>query len=75
MSDQKAKRKLVAILCVDAQNYSRLMAEDEAGTVLLVKSNFQAMFEMVEKFHGRVVDSAGDHLLAEFSSVVDAVQC
>jgi adenylate cyclase len=75
MSKQKSKRKLVAILAADAKNYSRLMGADEAGTVRLLKSHFQAMSELVGKFHGRVVDIAGDNLLAEFASVVDAVQC
>ena len=75
MSRGQGKRKLVAILVADAQNYSRLMGEDEAGTVQLLKSHLQTMFELVGKFHGRVVDSAGDCLLAEFASVVDAVQC
>jgi adenylate cyclase len=75
MSRDQGKRKLVAILVADAQNYSRLMGEDEAGTVRLLKSHLQGMFEHVGKFDGRVVDSAGDCLLAEFASVVDAVHC
>jgi len=75
MLNRKSKRKLVAILTADAQNYSRLMGEDEPGTVRLLKSHFQAMGEIVGKFHGRVVDIAGDNLLAEFASVVDALQC
>jgi len=75
MSKDQGKRKLVAILVADAQNYSRLMGEDEAGTVRLLKSHLQGMFELVGKFDGRVVDSAGDCLLAEFASVVDAVHC
>jgi len=75
MSKLNSKRKLVAILAADAKDYSRLMGEDEAGTVRLLKSHFQAIFELVGKFHGRMVDIAGDNLLAEFASVVDAVQC
>jgi adenylate cyclase len=75
MSKQKLKRKLVAILAADAKNYSRLVGEDEAGTVRLLKSHLQAMGELVGKFNGRVVDIAGDNLLAEFASVMDAVQC
>ena len=71
MSKQKSKRKLAA----DAQGYSRLMGEDEAGTVRLLKSHFEAMSELAGKFNGRVVSVAGDNLLAEFASVVDAVQC
>jgi adenylate cyclase len=75
MSKQKVKRRLVAILVADAQEYSRLMGVDEAGTVRLLKSRFQDMFELVERFHGRVVDASGDSILAAFASVVDAVQC
>jgi len=51
------------------------MAEDEQGTVRLLRSHFQAMSELVGRYHGRVVDSSGDSLLAEFASVVDSVQC
>jgi adenylate cyclase len=75
MPNRKSKRKLAAILVADAQNYSRLVSEDEAATILLLKSRFQIMSGAVEKHHGRVVDSSGDSLLAEFGSVVDAVQC
>jgi len=75
MSKQKTKRKLAAILAADAKDYSRLMGEDEAGTVRLLKSHFQAISELVGKFQGRVVDTSGDSLIAEFGSVVDAVQC
>jgi len=75
MSKQKSKRKLTAILAADAQDYSRLMGVDETATVRLLKSHFQVMFEIVGKYHGRVVDASGDSLLAEFPSVVDAVQC
>jgi len=75
MSKEKSKRKLAAILAADAQNFSRLMGVDETATVRLLKSHFQAMSELVGKFHGRVVDASGDSLLAEFASVVDAVQC
>ena len=75
MPNRKSKRKLVAILAADAQDYSRLMGVDETATVRLLKSHFQVMFEIVGKYHGRVVDASGDSLLAEFPSVVDAVQC
>ncbi len=75
MSKQKSKRKLAAILAADAQNFSRLMGGDETATVRLLKSHFQVMFEIVGKYNGRLVDASGDSLLAEFASVVDAVQC
>jgi len=69
------KRKLTAIFSADAVGYSRLMAEDEAATVETIASYREIMASLIEQHRGRVVDSPGDNLLAEFSSVVDAVQC
>jgi adenylate cyclase len=69
------KRKLTAILSADAVGYSRLMAENEAATVKTIASYRKIMASLVKQHRGRVVDSPGDNLLAEFSSVVDAVQC
>ena len=68
------KRKLAAILSADARDYCRHMGGDEAGTVRTIQSHFQVISERIEKYSGRVVDSSGDNLLAEFASVVDAVQ-
>lgn len=75
MPKDEYKRKLAAILSADAQGYSRLMGEDENGTVQAIKSHLQSMSTLIESYRGRVVDSSGDNLLAEFPSVVDAVQC
>ena len=69
------KRKLTAILSADAVGYSRLMAEDETATVKTLSSYREIMASLIKQHRGRVVDSPGDNLLAEFSSVVDAVQC
>jgi adenylate cyclase len=69
------KRKLTAILSADAVGYSRLMAEDETTTVKTIASYREIMASLIVRHRGRVVDSPGDNLLAEFSSVVDAVQC
>ncbi len=69
------KRKLTAILSADAVGYSRLMAEDETATVKTLASYREIMASLIKQHRGRVVDSPGDNLLAEFSSVVDAVQC
>src|SRR5450759_5518152 len=69
------KRKLVAILCAGAEGYSRLMGEDEVGTLQTLKGHHQVMCSLVEKHQGRVVDTRGDNLLAEFASVVDALEC
>ena len=75
MSADKQKRKLAAVLCADAVGYSRLMEQDEAGTLATLKAHLQLMSSLVEKHRGRTVAIHGDNLLAEFASVVDAVQC
>ena len=75
MNDKKVKRKLAAIFSADVKGYSRLMEEDEVTTVRTVEEYRGVMSESIEKHRGRVVDSPGDNLLAEFSSVVDAVEC
>jgi len=68
-------RKLTAILSADVAGYSRLMQDDESATVETLESYKQAFFDLIKQHRGRVVDSPGDNLLAEFASVVDAVQC
>jgi adenylate cyclase len=75
MSEQEFKRKLTAILSADAKEYSRLMGEDENSTVSTIKAYRELITVYVQNHRGRVVDSPGDNLLAEFGSVVDAVQC
>jgi class 3 adenylate cyclase/ABC-type glycerol-3-phosphate transport system substrate-binding protein len=68
-------RKLAAILSADVQGYSRLMGEDEEATVQTLTAYREVMASLIRQHRGRVVDSPGDNLLAEFASVVDAVQC
>ncbi len=75
MADEGFKRKLTAVLSTDAVEYSRLMAEDEAATVKTIATYRDIMSSLIKQHRGRVVDSPGDNVLAEFSSVVDAVQC
>jgi adenylate cyclase len=75
MNTQEYKRKLTAVFSADVAGYSRLMREDEASTVKTLEAYKQAMFSLIEQHRGRVVDSPGDNILAEFASVVDAVQC
>jgi len=75
MAQEGFKRKLTAILSADAVGYSRLMAEDEAATVKTLATYREVMTTLIKQHRGRVVDSPGDNVLAEFSSVVDAVQC
>jgi adenylate cyclase len=70
-----SKRRLAGILSADAQGYSRLMGEDEVGTVRTLTSHRAAMRNVISRLRGRVVDSPGDNLLAEFASVADAVEC
>jgi len=75
MAEERAKRKLSAILSADVKGYSRLMGQDEAGTVIRIKEYRALMTDFVKRYHGRVVDSPGDNILAEFASVVDATEC
>ena len=69
------KRKLSAVLMDDVVGYSRLMGEDEAATLQTLSAYQGIMADLINQHRGRVVDAPGDALLAEFSSVVDAVQC
>src|SRR5438045_7946667 len=69
------ERRLAAILHADVQGYSRLLGEDEVATLRTVASYLALMRTLVEQHGGRAVGSRGDSLLAEFPSVVDAVQC
>src|SRR5215469_9442135 len=68
-------RKLAAILHADVQGYSRLLGEDEVRTLRTVAAHLALMRGLVEQHGGRAVGSRGDSLLAEFPSVVEAVQC
>src|SRR4029434_1690279 len=70
------ERKLVTILAADVVGYSALMEADEAGTFDRVRKGRKELFEPeIEKHHGRIFKLMGDGLLAEFGSVVDAVEC
>ena len=71
---QELKRKLTAILSADVKGYSRLMGDDEEWTVRTLDTFKNVMKNIIPQHRGRVVDSTGDNLLAEFASVVDAVQ-
>ncbi|MGD2271214.1 MAG: adenylate/guanylate cyclase domain-containing protein, partial [Desulfobacterales bacterium] len=75
MTEERARRKLSGILSADAVGYSRLMQEDEVSTIRNLEKSKRLMSELIQQFNGRVVDSPGDNLLAEFSSVVDATEC
>ncbi len=74
MPPEHFKRKLAAILSADVTEYSRLMREDESATIRTLSDYREVISSLVNQHHGRVVDAVGDNLLAEFASVVDAVQ-
>src|SRR5512139_589994 len=75
MTTQEVKRKLAAILSADVKGYSRLMGEDEEWTLHTLNTYKGMMSGLIQQHRGRVVASPGDNVLAEFDSVVDAVQC
>ena len=71
-----AQRRLAAILAADVVQYSRLMRDDEEGTHIAYRTHLEQLFKpCIREHNGRIVKSTGDGLLAEFSSVVDALQC
>ena len=73
MTQKGFKRKLTAILSADAVGYSRLMRENEASTVRDITAHRVLITEIIQQYHGRVIDSPGDNILSEFASVVDAI--
>jgi adenylate cyclase len=75
MAREGFSRKLTAIISADVEGYSRLMGEDEEATVRTLRSYRDIMSTIIQQHRGRVVDSPGDNLLAEFPSVVDAMRC
>jgi len=75
MADEGFKRKLAAILSADVEGYSQLMDDDEEETVRTLTVYRSAINDLVQQYRGRVVDNPGDNILAEFTSVVDAVNC
>lgn len=72
--DQVLSRRLAAVLCADIAGYSALVSADESGAIAALKGHQTAVIEVLERFGGRVVDLAGDGLVAEFSSSVAAVE-
>jgi len=75
MPPQHLERKLAAILSADVAGYSRLMRDDEEATIRTLTDYRRTMANLIQQYRGRVVDSPGDNLLAEFTSVVGAVNC
>ena len=74
MTQEGFKRKLIAILSADVEGYSRLMGENEDETIRTLITYRELMSAIIQNHCGRVVDSPGDNLLADFGSVVDAVR-
>ena len=74
MTAEKFKRKLAAILSADVKGYSRLMGEDEEGTIHTLNAYMEVITGFIQQHRGRVVSTGGDSILAEFASVVDAVR-
>ena len=63
------ERKLIAILSADVKGYSRLMGDDEVGTLRTLTAYRKLMDTLIEQHRGRIVGTAGDSVLAEFASV------
>jgi adenylate cyclase len=75
MATEGYKRKLTTILSADVAGYSRLMGDDEAATLKTLTTYRGIMADLIKQHRGRMIDSPGDNVLVEFTSVVDAVQC
>jgi adenylate cyclase len=75
MPPENIERKLAAILHADVKDYSRLMGADEVGTLRRLTASREVTDALIHQHRGRIVGTAGDSILAEFASAVDAVQC
>ena len=75
MDEPAPSRKLTAILAADVAGYSRMMRADQSGTVARLAASRGILDEAIESYQGRIANTAGDSVLAEFSSVVDALRC
>src|SRR6266850_7879342 len=76
MSDLgEVSRKLVAVFAADVEGYSRLMGADEVGTLKGLTERRAILDKLIGEHRGRIANTAGDSVLAEFGSAVDAVQC
>jgi class 3 adenylate cyclase len=76
MAIAQPKRRLAAIMAADIVGYSRLIEQDEAGTLAAIRDLRQAVIDpLLAAHHGRIVKLMGDGAIAEFGSVVDAVAC
>src|SRR5215472_10344798 len=74
MAEERTQRRLAAILATDVAGYSRLMGADEKRTLSTLRSHREAVGRLIALHHGRVFGSAGDSVIAEFASAVEAVE-
>lgn len=74
-AEPSVQRRLAAILAADIAGYSRLMGEDDTATVRDLKGHQAVLFPLIDRYGGRIIDTAGDGILAEFPSVISAVEC
>ena len=75
MSTNNMERRLSAIMSTDVKDFARLMRDDETATVRTLTVYREVMGGLINQYYGRVVDAPGDNLLAEFTSVFNAVRC
>jgi len=73
--EQRVERRLAAIFAADVAGYSRLISQDEAGTLHALTAAREVMDGLIRDHGGRIANTAGDSVLAEFPSALDAVQC
>src|SRR5262249_3705200 len=76
MAEERAQRRLAAILAADVVGYSRLMEQDEAGTLAALKERRKGILQpLVAQHQGRIIKVMGDGVLVEFASAVNAIDC
>jgi adenylate cyclase len=75
VNTSEIERKLAAIFAADVEGYSRLMGIDEVGTLRTLTAHREIIDALIAQDRGRIFNTAGDSVVAEFPSVVDAVQC
>jgi adenylate cyclase len=75
MTPEGITRHLIAILSADVKDYTRLISQDDVGTIRTLAACKEAMEVLIQRYRGQVVDATGDNLLARFGSVLDAVTC
>src|SRR5262245_46639100 len=74
-NEVRVERKLAAILAADVQGFSRLMDAEEEETLHTLNAHRAVIDALIQQHRGRIVGTAGDSVLAEFASVLDAVRC